>query len=185
MRLRAHPIVQLETVLELIVARITSDFTNRRFLGCYKEFMDGIQWGPNAAMDEICSRYRAAHAQYYAPFMSLHEYMLEHYLVNYVYRGLFPFGPQESTYKLRDQNIERSIHNEFMLMAVYFAIIQTLLAGMAGFHKEAFGSPHVIQVIYTFTRTFEHSLTFPQRVIQALDDKGLNNPEGVAVLIKN
>jgi len=40
-------------------------------------------------------------------------------------------------------------------------------------------------VIYTFTRTFEHSLTFPQRVIQALDDKGLNNPEGVAVLIKN
>ena len=54
---------------------------------------------------------------------------------------------------------------------------------MAGLHKEAFGASQVIQLIYTFTRTFEHSLTFPQRVIQMLDEKGLNNPEGVAMLI--
>jgi hypothetical protein len=45
-------------VVELIVARITSDFTNRRFRGCYKQFMDGIQWDPNATMDEIWIRRR-------------------------------------------------------------------------------------------------------------------------------
>ncbi len=183
--LPVHPIVQMETVVELIIARITSDFTNRRFLGCYQEFMNGISWGPKDGMDEICSRYRAVHAQYYAPFMSRHEYMLEHYLVNYVYRGLFPFGPQESTYKLRDQNAEFTIHQQFMLVAAYFAIIQTLLGGMAGVYKEAFGAPQVIQVIYTFTRTFEHSQTFPKRVIQILEEKGLSSLAGVAILVKN
>lgn len=184
-QLPANPVVRLESVLELIVARITSDFTNRRFLACYKQFMDGIGWGPNSTMEEIASRYQAAHAQQYAPFLSRHEYMLEHYLVNYVCRTLFPFGPQESTYRLRDQNIERSIHSEFVLMAVYFAIIETLLCGIAGFHKDAFGPAHVVEVIYTFTRTFEHSLAFPDRVIGALDEKGLNHIEGIAVLVKN
>ncbi len=184
-QMRAHTAIRLETLIELIVARITSDFTNRRFLGCYKEFMDGIEWGPDATMDDICARFQDAHSRYYAPFLSRHEHLLEHYLVNYVYRNLFPFGPQESTYRLRDQNIERSIHNEFMLIAVYYSIVETLLAGMAGLHKEAFGAPQVIQVIYTFTRTFEHSLTFSQQVIQTLDEKGLNNPAGVAVLVKS
>jgi len=182
---RTNPVVRLETVLELIVARITSDFTNRRFLGCYKQFMDGIGWGPNSTMDEIASRYQVAHVQFYAPFLNGHEYMLEHYLVNYVCRTLFPFGPQESTYRLRDQNIERSIHSEFALLAVYFAIIETLLCGMAAFHKDAFGPDQVVQVIYTFTRTFEHSLAFPDRVIRALDEKGLNHIEGIAVLVKH
>jgi len=183
-QLGARTAVQLETVLELVVARITSDFTNKRFLACYKEFMDGIGWGANSTMAEIDARNREAYARYCGPFLNRHEHILEHYLVNYVGRTLFPFGPQESTYTLRDQNIERSIHAEFLLLAVYFAIIQTLLTGVAGFHKEAFGAAQVIQVIYTFTRTFEHSLTFPQRVMQTLAEKGLDNPAGVAVLVR-
>ncbi len=184
-QLRARPEVRVETVLELIVGRITSDFTNRRFLASYKEFMDGIGWGANSTMEEISARYQQVYAAYCAPFLSRHEHILEHYLVNYVCRTLFPFGPQESTYKLRDQNIERSIHDAFMLVAAHFSIIETLLGGIAGLHKEEFGAPQVIQVIYTFTRTFEHSLAFPERVFQMLREKGLNNPEGVAVLVKN
>jgi lysine-N-methylase len=184
-QLHARPVLRLETVLELIVARITSDFTNRRFLACYKEFMEGIRWGSDSTMEEIGARYQEAYSQYAAPFWNTHEHMLEQYLVNCACRSLFPFGPQESTYKLRDQNIERSIHNTFMLLAVHFSIIDTLLGGMAGFHQEAFGVPHVIQVVYTFTRTFEHSLTFPEHVIQMLNEKGLNNPQGVAMLVKN
>lgn len=183
-QLSGHTGARLETVVELIVARITSDFTNRRFLACYKEFMEGIGWGPKSTMEEICGRYEDAYSRYCAPFLGRHQHVLEQYLVNYVYRNLFPFGPQESTYQLREQIIDRSIHNEFMLLAVYYSMIDLLLGGMAGLHKEEFGERQVVQVIYTFTRTFEHSLAFPQRVIQALDEKGWHNPAGVAVLVK-
>jgi lysine-N-methylase len=183
-QLQAHPGLRVELLLELIVSRITSDFTNRRFLACYKEFMEGVGWGSNSTMADICARFHDAHSRYCAPFLSRHEHILEQFLVNYVYRNLFPFGPQESTYKLRDQMTERSIHNEFMLLAVYYSMIDLLLGGIGGFHKDGFGEQQVIDVIYTFTRTFEHSLTFPQRVIQALDEKGLHGPAAVAVLVK-
>jgi lysine-N-methylase len=134
-------------------------------------------------MEEIAARRATVYERYYAPFFGQHEYMLENYLVNYVYRTLFPFGPQSSTYGLRLQNIQRAIHAEFMLLATYFSIIQTMLTGLAGRHQEAFGTQQVVQVIYTFTRTFEHSLAFPSRVTQTLQEKGLDNPAGVAVLL--
>lgn len=182
--LRAQTAVRLETVVELIVARITSDFTNRRFLACYKEFMDGLGWGPDSTMEELSARFQEAYAQRYTPFISRHEYMLEHFLVSYAWRGLFPFGPQESTYRLRNQHIERPIHDAFMLAAVHFSILETLLVGMTGFHGEGFGAAHVIQLVYAFERTFAHSLTFPKRVIEALADKGLNHMEGAGALLK-
>ncbi|HVP46520.1 MAG TPA: flagellin lysine-N-methylase [Bryobacteraceae bacterium] len=182
--LSPHLSLRIETVVELIVARITSDFTNRRFLQCYKELMDGLHWGNDSTMDQITSRYGAVHARYVAPFLATHSYMLEHYLVNRVYRGLFPLGPQESTSTLRVQHAQRSIHDEFMLLAVHYAIIETLLVGVAGLYTNAFASEHVIRVIYSSTRTLEHSLTFSQRVIQVLEEKGLNSVQGAAVLIK-
>ncbi|HJT88880.1 MAG TPA: flagellin lysine-N-methylase [Bryobacteraceae bacterium] len=182
-QLSAIPAARLETVLELIVSRITSDFTNKRFLETYKTFMEGIEWTSHSTMEEIAARQANAYARYYAPFLERHGYMLEHYLVNYVYRGLFPFGPQESTDGLRKQNIQRSIQESFLLLAVYFAVIQTLLAGLAGFHKDAFGPPHVIQVVYTFTRTFEHSLAFPTRMMEILKARGWDNAMGAAVLV--
>lgn len=184
-QLAPQPAVRLETVLELIVARITSDFTNRRFLQLYQRFKDGIEWGPDSTMEQISARLLEADARILEPFLARHGHVLEHYLVNYVYRGLFPFGPQESTYQLRSQTMRRSIHSEYMLLAVYYSMIRTLLAGLAAFHQEAFGVEQVIQVVYTFTRTFEHSLAFPERVLQVLAEKGLDGPAGVAVLARS
>jgi lysine-N-methylase len=131
---RAQPAAQLELILELIVGRLGSDFTPPRFLACYQEFMQGIDWTAESSMDDIGRRYAAAHAQYYAPFMSQHEYMLEHYLVNYVHRTLFPLGPQESNRDLSVHHMAQSIRDQYLLLIVYYAIIQTVLIGVAGFH---------------------------------------------------
>jgi lysine-N-methylase len=184
-QLSANLTLRIETAVELIIARISSDFTNLRFRQCYQEFMNGLEWGAESTMEQLKARYLDIHTQYYAPFLDAHGHMLEHYLVNYVYRGLFPFGPQQSTYALRAQRFRGSIHDEFILMAVYYGLIETLLVGLAGFYKEAFGAEHVIRVIYTTTRTFEHSLTFPERILKALEEKGLNSVRGAAVLIKS
>ena len=170
-------------LLELVIARITADFSNARFRDCYKLFMEGIQWGKDSTMQDLSERYQDANARYCAPFLRERPHILENYLENYVYRHLFPFGPQETTYKLRDQMIERSIHAEYMLLAAYYSIAEMLLCGVAGFYKEAFGATHVVQVIYSCTRAFEHSLTFPQRVLQMLEKKGLHLSAGAAVLL--
>ena len=154
----AHPpAAQLEVVLELIVARISSDSNSRRFLECYREFMSGIQWTSKSTMDEIGSHYAEAYSQHYVPFMSRHEHILEHYLVNYAHRTLFPFGLPESNQRLYDQRVPSPFAAQYMLLIAHYAITKTLLIGMAGFHKSAFGVDHVIKLVQSCTKTFEHS----------------------------
>lgn len=179
------PAAQLEIVLELIVARISSDFTNRRFLECYEEFMLGMEWTASSTMEDLGTRFTEAYRQYYAPFMDQHEYMLENYLVNYVHKALFPFGPQQSSHQVSYRLSERSIREHCMLLIAYFAIIKTVLIGMAAFHTTAFGAGHVVKLIQSFSRAFEHSLKYPNQVNEILASKGMTSAASLGVLVQN
>ena len=70
-------------------------------------------------------------------------------------------------------------------MIASYAIAQTLLIGVAGFHKSAFGVDHVIKLIQSCTKTFEHSLTFPGQAIEMLAGKTMTTPASLCVLIQN
>lgn len=179
------PAAQLEAVLELIVARIGADSSPRRFLECYREFMSGIEWTTESTMDDIARRYAEAHAQYYVPFMSRHEHILEHYLVNYAFRTLFPFGVPESNHRLCNNRVASPIRAQYMLMAAHYAITRTLLIGTAGFHKSAFGIDHVIKVVQSCTKTFEHSTTYPGQAIEILAEKTMTTPARLCVLFQD
>jgi len=181
-QLRPQPAMQVETVVELIISRIGSDYTSPRFRECYQEFMTGLEWTAESTMHDIGSRYAAAYSNYYAPFMAQHEYMLEQYLVNYVHGSLFPFGPQETTQNL---SVQRSIAEQYMLVAMYFAIVKAVGIGMAGYHKTAFGADHVIKLVQSCAKTFEHSVAFPARALQLLSGKGLQTCVSLAVLMRN
>jgi lysine-N-methylase len=180
-----QPAEQLELMLELIVGHIGSDFTAPRFLACYQEFMQGLEWTTQSSMDEIGRNYASVSSRYYEPFMAQHQHMLEHYLVNYVHRTLFPLGPQESNRGLSVHHIATSIRDQYLRMMVHYGIIQTVLIGVAGFHKAEFGAGHVIQVIQSFTKAFEHSLTFPERTLKTLAEKGVKNCAALAILVRN
>jgi lysine-N-methylase len=182
---RAQASAQLEMVLEMIVGRIGSDFTSERFFACYQEFMQGVQWTAEASMEDIAHRYASAFAQHYAPFLSRHQYMLEHYLVSYVHRTLFPLGPQEGNRESGVHDVVYSIREQYLLMMVHYAIVQTLLIGLAGFHQADFATAHVIKVIQSCTKAFGHSLSFPARSLRILADRGLKTCAGMAMLLRN
>jgi lysine-N-methylase len=181
----AQPAKQLELVLELIVGRISSDFTAPRLLSCYQKFMQAMEWTAESSMTDIGRRYAAAEAKYYGPFMSRHAHMLEHYLVSYVHRTLFPLGPQESTLGLSIHHVVNTIRDQCLLMMVYYAIVQTLLIGVAAYHKEEFGTVEAIQVIQSFTKAFEHSTSFPERALKILAEKHVDRCANLAILLLN
>jgi len=181
----AEPAKQLELVLELIVGRIGSDFTPPRFLVCYQDFMHGMEWTAESSMDDIGRRYAAAHAQYYAPFLAQHGYMLEHYLVSSVHRTLFPLGAQESSRGLSVGQAAQSIREQCMLLLIHYAIIQTVLIGRASLYKTQFSTTHAVQAIQSFAKTFEHSVPFPQRTFKTLADKGIQTCASLAILLRN
>jgi lysine-N-methylase len=176
---------QLELVLELIVGRIRSDYTTPRLLACYKKFMDSMQWTADVGMAELGERYAPAHAQYYAPFLAAHGHMLEHYLVNYVHRTLFPLGAQESTRGLSTHHIAKTVRDQCLLLLAHFGIVQTLLIGMAAFHKDHFSTAEAIETIQSFTKVFEHSPSFPERALDVLKQKGVTSSVMLAILLVN
>ncbi len=147
--------------------------------------MQSMEWTAESSMDDIGSRYAGG------PFAILRavpepaRHMLEHYLVSYVHRTLFPLGPQESTRGLSIHHIANTIRDQYMLMMVHYGIIQTLLIGMAALHKEEFGTKEAIQVIQSYTKAFEHSPSFPERALKILAEKGLKSCTTLAILIRN
>jgi len=56
---------------------------------------------------------------------------------------------------------------------------------MAAFHNAAFDVGHVLKLIQSSAKTFEHSLTYPGQVIEMLAEKNMTTPATLCVLIRN
>jgi lysine-N-methylase len=180
----AQGAAHLEMIVELIVRRMTSDFTAERFRDCYREFMQGLAWTNESSMTDLGRNYAAAFYEYYWPFMSRHEYMLEHYLVSYVLRTLFPLGPSEGLTELSAHRTGRSIREECLILLIHYGIIQAILIGVAGFHKSGFGAEHVLRGIQSFAKVFDHSMTFPASALGALKAKQIEKCAALAMFLR-
>ena len=176
---------RFETVVELVLARIGSDATTRRFLDCYQAFMAGMHWTGESTMDQLAASLDAAFAGPFQAFRSQHEYMLEHYLVAYVFRSLFPFGSESVNRKLAEHQFEHSITRQYQLMVVDFVVIEALLAGLAAFYGDAFGVPAALKLIQSATKTFEHSLSYPGKALDLLNKKGMLDCASMSMLIRD
>jgi lysine-N-methylase len=100
--------------------------------------------------------------------------MMAHFLVSYVHRTPFPLGQRE-----------RSIRGHCMVLIIHYAVIQTVLIGLAGFYRTDFNTGHAIQVIQLSTKTFGHSLTFPAQVLKILEEHKIQSCAGLAMLRRN
>ncbi len=103
--------------------------------------------------------------------MTQHEYILENYLVNYVFKNCMPVdctSPFESISK----------------MVLHYALIKLHLVGMAGHHK-GLTTDLVIKLIQSLSKTFEHNGTYFEKTMKLLKDNDLMNLTYVSILIRN
>jgi len=173
--LKADPAFQLETVLDLVVARIGSDYTAPRFLECYKEFMLGLAWTPQTSMEELTARYSLSSRGYFLSFVRRHEHMLENYLVNYIFRTVFPYRSRLPEQKFAIDSSRESIGHSFVLLGVHYAIIRTLLIGMAALYKENLNIEHAVRLVQSYSKAFLHSISFEAAAIEYLE-KNVGEP---------
>ena len=177
--------LRLEIVLELIVSRISAEYASPRFLACYSGFMRGIGWNADSTMDEIAGRHGHALATWWAPFADRNPHVLENYLVNYAFRTLFPFGRKQPDQTITIDTDAAEIRNAYTVLVVHFAMIRTLLIGLAGWYGESFGMDHVIELVQSYTKAFQHSGSFPAVILQAMADKGITNAGDLTFLIQD
>jgi lysine-N-methylase len=172
--------MQLQAMKILIDHRLQGEFVSNQFLDCISEFMQGLCFTEGASLEVAIMQYAEVYSAYYQPFMEKHEYILENYLVNYVFKNLFPFGPQKSIFFE-----QRSIYAEYTLLALHYSMIKTLLIGIAGYHRNDFSAKHAVKLIQTFAKTIEHNLPYHKQAVQFINASDMNNTGGMTVLLKN
>jgi lysine-N-methylase len=170
-----NPAAQLSFAIKVTDARCRASNVGARFLDCVQDFLDGIHFADQA---RLIPSFIHAEKQYFDPFFARHPFMLENYLLNYVYRTLFPFGKESSP-----RQVQLPIHEEYMLMISQYVSVRTLLIGMAGRYREAFGAEHAVKLIQSFAKAIEHYPTFLNVIVEFVRNCNLMNIQGVAALL--
>ncbi|MFD0770393.1 flagellin lysine-N-methylase [Bacillus sp. CGMCC 1.60114] len=163
--------LQMKLCKELVDYRVSQSITNQRYLDCLKEMLEGIQYTEEATVEEVTAYYKKAYEEFYEPFMTEHEYILENYLVNYVFKNLFPLG-------------HKTLFNDYVMLVIHYSMIKLHLIGMAGFHKEL-TTDLVIKLIQSFAKTVEHNNVYLKRIFDLLNANELTTMAYMAILVKN
>jgi lysine-N-methylase len=160
---------QLETVLDLVVRRIGTDYTPARFLDCYKDFMVGLVWTPECTMEELTARYSLSFKRYFLPFLRGHEHLFENYLANYIFRTVFPYRSRLPDQKFALDSGTISMRHSFVILAVHYAILRTILIGMAALHKQHLSINHAVKLVQSYSRAFLHDRSFESAAMEYLE----------------
>ncbi|MGG2094857.1 flagellin lysine-N-methylase [Bacillus sp. S13(2024)] len=163
--------VQMKLCKELVEYRVSQSITSQRYLDCLKEMLEGIQYTKEATVEETTEHYKKAYEEFYEPFMTEHEYILENYLVNYVFKNLFPLG-------------HKTLFNDYVILVIHYSMIKLHLIGMAGFHK-GLTTDLVIKLIQSFAKTVEHNNVYLKRIFDLLNANELTTMAYMAILVKN
>jgi lysine-N-methylase len=172
--------LKLRVLFKFVSQRAEDKTCGRRFLDTYWDFVEGIGSSERAKPGEDVERMRHAEEFYHRPFFEARPYIFENYLLNYMFRTLFPFGRAR-----RADFIPRSIFDEYILMTTQFAIINGLLIGIAGHLKERFSEEHVVKTIQSFTREVDHDPMALNSMVEFMHKTNLGNLVGLSVLLKN
>jgi len=173
----ARPAEQLQLVMEMLRIRLSQPPVPARFRECVADFEAGLGCAAATCEQDILAAYGSNYENYYRPFMERHPYVLENYLANHVFKNAYPFGRKSDEGRTDPES-------EHMVLTVQLAVIQTLLVGMAGKYREGFGAEHVVKLVQSFGRTFEHSRESVAQVKELVRARGLGNSRGIAVLLR-
>jgi lysine-N-methylase len=177
--LPSAPELQLEVILRMTIDRMENPTAGPRFRRTCEEFLLGIGYQDSTPADRT-QRYLHALRTYHQPFFEKYPFILENYILNTIFQTLFPFGRSGSQHC-----VPQTIMDEYILMTVQFAWVNTLLIGMAAHYKQDFSGAHVVFAVQSFARGVEHYPYYVLSLLHHFRTLQLNTLNGMAVLLRN
>ena len=169
----AANMVQRKILKQLVDERLMSKVSSAQYMACLKEVFLGLNFLENASEEQLEKAYQTAAEEYLLPFMMRYGYILENYLVNYVFKNLFPVGA------------EKRIMDAYVILILNYALLKMHLLGLARYHKEHLTVEHLIRLIASFVKTVDHNPDYIKRTFQLIQDNKMNNLPYMAILVKN
>jgi len=165
--------IQMKLLKELTDIRVIKGVSSKRYMESLGEFLVGIKYTKEATVEEVGERYKEAYSNYYEPYMREKEYILENYLVNYVFKNTFPLSG------------EKNLFDNYVMLIIHYALIKMHLIGISGFQKENFNTDHIIKLVQSLAKTFEHNNSFLKQLFDLLKGNEFVTMAHMAILIKN
>jgi lysine-N-methylase len=177
--LPGNPALRLETIFALTDV-LMQHGSSVRFQDTFWSFVSGISATAGSLPGNDIERFLHAEEIYHTSLFEAFPFILENYLINYMFQNLFPYGRSGSA-----DFFSQTIFDEYLQMATQFAWINGLLIGIAGHYKEAFAMEHVVKAIQSFTRAVEHYPDVLKSINQYMIRRGLNSLHGVAIMLEH
>lgn len=177
-RIEARSVVRFDFVVRMANLRIQQGSASERFVQCFKAFLECIGYA-SATMESGLRRYVEAEEKFCRPFLERYPFIMENYLLHYVFRTLFPFGRKPSPHYTQQR-----IFDEYLLLIAQFALLRGMLIGMAGKYQEEFGTDHVVTLVQSVSKAVEHYPLYMQELTKFIRNQHLDSPEGIASLLR-
>ncbi|KAA0966777.1 hypothetical protein FQ087_11300 [Sporosarcina sp. ANT_H38] len=162
---------QINLCKSLLKYRTTSPISSKRYIECFDEMVKGL--GLNGEHDgaEVIQHYQNVYETNYKPFFEDHAYILENYLVNYVFMNLFPFN-------------KKTVTDSFAMLIINFSMIKLHLIGMAKYH-EGLSVELVIKLVQSYSKTIDHNANYLENVENLMKEHGYTTLAHMVVLVRS
>ncbi|MBW6410676.1 flagellin lysine-N-methylase [Clostridium weizhouense] len=130
-----------------------------------KEIIEGFNISKENTISTYSERYKKGFNLYYKEFIENNSYIFENYLVNFIYKNLFPFSETESVF------------DGYIMLLIRYSFIRFYLIGIFLFNKETYSPDSVARFIQVFSKTIEHHKTYLVDVLEYVKENNLDNME--------
>jgi len=164
-------ILNLKLCQEIVSGKFNKGIPNKRYAECLSEMLHGLS-EVNKNDDEMFDivKYRQIYNDFYSPFMKKHEYILENYLVNYIFKNLYPVQYKKP-------------FEDFIMLVVHYSLIKLHLTGMSGYHR-GLTEELVVKLIQSFAKSMEHDPIYLYNVLEFLKNNNCDNMAYMSIFIK-
>lgn len=161
---------------ELIRYRMSGGGASEKYLAILHQLLEGLNLEEDDKqqlqdIENSISKYQEAYDNLYEPFMQKHGYMLENYVVNYIFKSLFPCD-----YK--------TLFESYMMLVIHFALIKLHLIGMS-VKQQRLTTEMVIECVQQLAKMIEHNSSYLQGVRKGMENSGYNTMGHMFVMIKS
>lgn len=165
---------QVNLARELIRYRMSDGVTWEKYVVILQQLIEGLELEEDdnneiKDMETTIAKYQESYSNLYKAFMKDNEYMLENYVVNYVFKNLFPY----------DYN---SLFESYMMLVIHFTLIKLHLIGMAA-KQQQLTQEMVIECVQQLAKIVEHNPSYLQGVHEGMETSGYNSMGHMFVMI--
>lgn len=161
---------QINMMRDLLNYRLSTGLGSQRYIDCLQEVLVGLALENGENIEHSIECYKQNMGPY-NDFMKEHSYILENYLVNAVFKDVFPTNNE-------------NYFESYVMLIVNFSLLKLHLIGMSG-SDGGLTIEKVIKLIQSYSKAIEHNSGYLSGVREALKDSGYTTMAHMIVLLKS